>query len=58
MANRLSEKFNVLVLEVGGDPSPISEIPLVADSLPGTEMSYIYTTVPQKNCCRVNAGQV
>ena len=48
VVNRLSKEFNVLLLDGGGTPSPISEIPLVKPQLQGTQIDYNYETVSQK----------
>ena len=48
VANRLSKEFNVVLLDGGGTPSPVSEIPFFAHELWGTKIDYQYETVPQK----------
>ena len=48
VANRLSKEFKVLLLDGGGTPSPVSEMPLCKLGLLGTQMDYDYETVPQK----------
>ena len=47
VANRLSEKYNVLLLEIGGTPPPISEIPFFKPLLVQTAMTFSYFTLPQ-----------
>lgn len=55
LASRLAEekKKTVLVIEAGRDPSgvPSIDIPLMADSVRGTEFDWQYHTVPQKSAC-------
>jgi len=55
LANRLGEakKKSVLVIEAGRDPSGVQnvDIPLMADSVRGTEFDWQYRTVPQKTAC-------
>ncbi|XP_035709623.1 glucose dehydrogenase [FAD, quinone] isoform X1 [Folsomia candida] len=52
VANRLSAKYSVLLLEAGGDPHPFSYFPttsLVTLNLPIIDWGY--KTVPQKHAC-------
>lgn len=52
LANRLSEEFSVLILEAGGNPSPLQAMPALA--LLMLRQPYIdwrYFTTPQKNAC-------
>jgi len=54
LANRLAEeKKSILVIEAGRDPSGVQsiDIPLMADSVRGTEFDWQYHTVPQKSAC-------
>jgi len=52
VANRLSEDFNVLLLEAGGDPTPLSAIPALAFlMLRQPHIDWRYTTTPQKDAC-------
>lgn len=50
LASRLSEVecVNVLLLEAGGEPPLISEIPALARFLVSSEADWKYKTVPQK----------
>lgn len=54
-ASRLTEDDNrtVLILEAGGDPFDDQNvnIPILADSVRGTEYDWIYHTVPQQHAC-------
>jgi len=50
LANRLSENYSVLLLELGGDPNPISRLAIsyyVLQRVPSTDL--LYETLPQKN---------
>ena len=55
LASRLAddEKKSILVIEAGGDPSSVQsiDIPLMADSVRGTDFDWQYRTVPQKSAC-------
>ena len=55
LASRLAEekKISILLIEAGGDPSGVQsiDIPLMADSVRGTEFDWEYRTVPQKSAC-------
>lgn len=54
LATRLAEeKKSILVIEAGRDPSGEQkiDIPLMADSVRGTEFDWQYHTVPQKSAC-------
>lgn len=52
LANRLSRKFKVLVLEAGGQPNPLMAIPALAIPLElHPELDWMYYTVPQSNAC-------
>uniref|UniRef100_T1J043 Glucose-methanol-choline oxidoreductase N-terminal domain-containing protein n=1 Tax=Strigamia maritima TaxID=126957 RepID=T1J043_STRMM len=59
VATRLSENANsrVLLIEAGGEPLAISEIPLISFKAQGSEMDWNYFTEPQKHCCKVYKGQ-
>ncbi|ODM86677.1 Glucose dehydrogenase [FAD, quinone], partial [Orchesella cincta] len=49
IARRLSEKFNVLLLEAGGEPVPASQVPYFVQHVgydPGT--NYFWPSVPQR----------
>ncbi|XP_067000947.2 glucose dehydrogenase [FAD, quinone] [Anabrus simplex] len=54
VANRLSEvdQWNVLLLEAGGDPPPISDIPPIFFSLERTDVDWQYKTEPEDTNCR------
>jgi len=59
LANRLSQHNTVLLLELGGDPNPISELgasQLILQQSPSTAL--LYETLPQKNCALGFIGQV
>lgn len=47
---RLSENgsYSVLLLEAGGYPSPLADVPLLAGILPLTNLAWNYQTEPQK----------
>jgi choline dehydrogenase-like flavoprotein len=52
LANRLSEHFNVLLLERGGEPNPLSLIPALATVLLNNpENDYMYRSIPQRSSC-------
>lgn len=53
IATRLSEisKWKVLLLEAGGYPHPMSEIPGLAGLLQFTDNNWNYTYEPQENAC-------
>ncbi len=48
VANRLSKKFRVLLLEAGGKPDIFSQVPFLKSRLEGSRIDYAYKTVPQK----------
>jgi hypothetical protein len=52
VANRLSRNRNVqvLLLERGGDPDPLQQVPIHASMQVTPETDYGYHTAPQKNC--------
>ncbi len=55
VANRLSAsgQNTVLLLEGGGDPNPISDIPLLRRHiLAGSDLMMAYNSTPQENSCR------
>jgi len=57
VANRLSASglFSVLLLEGGGDPNPISDIPLARRHIWGhSSLTKSYESVPQNNSCLGN----
>jgi len=58
LANRLtaSGEFSVLLLEAGGDPNPISEVPYSIPSILASEMFLDYKSIPQKEACLANGG--
>ncbi|XP_014475855.1 PREDICTED: uncharacterized protein LOC106745092 [Dinoponera quadriceps] len=53
VANRLSEieKWNVLLLEAGGDETEISDVPLLAGYLQLSQLDWQYKTEPQIGAC-------
>lgn len=55
LAGRLSEQFNVLLLEAGGSPPPAAVVPLFSSSIAQSQsINYIFPSVPQINaslCC-------
>jgi len=55
LASRLAEeqKKSILLIEAGGNPSGEQsiDIPLMADSVRGTQFDWQYRTVPQKSAC-------
>ena len=52
MANRLSEKFKVLLLEAGGEPNPLQSIPaLDTFMLQQPEVDWNYAIEPQRHSC-------
>ncbi|XP_072397271.1 glucose dehydrogenase [FAD, quinone]-like [Diabrotica undecimpunctata] len=54
LANRLTEvsKWNVLLLEAGGETNAFSDIPRFSNALKQTDMNWGYLTTPQKTCCQ------
>ena len=62
LASRLAEeqKKTILLIEAGGDPSGVQsiDIPLMADSVRGTEFDWQYRTVPQKSACLGHVDKV
>ena len=62
LASRLAEekKKSILLIEAGRDPSgvPAVDIPLMADSVRGSEFDWQYHTVPQKSACLGHIGKV
>lgn len=53
VANRLTEvdKWNVLLLEAGGDETEISDVPLMAAYLQLSQLDWKYKSEPQGNAC-------
>jgi len=61
LAHRLAEeKKSILVIEAGSDPNGVQsiDIPLMADSVRGTEFDWQYHTVPQKSACLGHINRV
>jgi len=62
LASRLAEekKKTILLIEAGRDPSGVQsiDIPLMADSVRGTEFDWQYHTVPQKSACLGHVDKV
>ncbi|XP_069679706.1 glucose dehydrogenase [FAD, quinone]-like [Periplaneta americana] len=54
VASRLSEenKWKILLLEAGGDPTPTSDIPAFAINLQKTKIDWQYRTEPQQGMCQ------
>ncbi|XP_069679705.1 glucose dehydrogenase [FAD, quinone]-like isoform X2 [Periplaneta americana] len=54
VASRLSEvnKWKILLLEAGGDPTPTSDIPALCFYLQNTEIDWQYRTEPQQGMCQ------
>jgi len=49
VAARLSEKFNVLLLEAGGTPPPAASTPYFATRiLANADINYVFNSVPQQ----------
>ncbi len=50
IASRLSENrtYSVLLIEAGGYPSPLVNIPLISGIIPSTPFAWNYQTEPQK----------
>jgi hypothetical protein len=60
VANRLSASglYTVLLLEAGGDPNPVSDIPLARRHISAAgELRWPYTAIEQANAC-LNVGGV
>ena len=59
VANRLSEKYNVLLLEAGGNPFPATRLPAAALGVVNyPEIDWMHRTVPQKGACLALNNQV
>lgn len=60
IANRLSEnpRWQVLLLEAGGDETEISDVPALAGYLQLSKMDWRYKTEPQDSACLAMAGRV
>ena len=62
LASRLAEdkKKSILLIEAGRDPTGVQsiDIPLMADSVRGTEFDWQYHTVPQKSACLGHVDKV
>ncbi|XP_022115817.1 glucose dehydrogenase [FAD, quinone] [Pieris rapae] len=60
LANRLSEisKWNVLLLESGGNENFFSDIPIFAPFLSITPMNWDYSSEPEKKACKSLRGNV
>ncbi|KAK4312726.1 hypothetical protein Pmani_015877 [Petrolisthes manimaculis] len=59
IANRLSEnpRWQVLLLEAGGDETEISDVPALAGYLQLSKMDWRYKTEPQDSACLAMAGR-
>ncbi|KAK9499368.1 hypothetical protein O3M35_002416 [Rhynocoris fuscipes] len=53
VAGRLAENknYNVLLIEAGGEPSKLFDIPLIAPLLQQSYIDWKYETVPQESAC-------
>lgn len=60
VSSRLSENgsYSVLLIEAGGYPSPLVNIPLISGILPSTPFSWNYQTEPQKLGHEASIGHV
>lgn len=60
VSSRLSENgsYSVLLVEAGGYPSPLVNIPLISGTLPSTPFSWNYQTEPQKFGHAASVGHV
>lgn len=59
VANRLSKRFNVLLLERGGAPNPLTQVPGMQGVMLGhPQVDYMYETIPQNNTCLANNNRV
>lgn len=59
VANRLSNHFNVLLLERGGEPNLFTSVPGMQPAmLARPEVDYTYLTVPQNVSCLALINQV
>lgn len=61
LANRLSESgdYSVLLLEAGGNPNPMQDVPAYFGTILHTpQVDYDFYTVPQRNACLALRGQV
>lgn len=57
VAGRLSEKFNVLLLESGGNPVPQSEVNFFTRQVAtDPDSNYLYKSIPQRNMSLSNGG--
>ncbi|XP_026477531.1 glucose dehydrogenase [FAD, quinone]-like [Ctenocephalides felis] len=58
MANRLSEiqDWKILLLEAGGQESPLTDVPLLASVLQRSKYDWNYKTEPQTRCCLDEQG--
>jgi choline dehydrogenase-like flavoprotein len=61
LASRLAEDSDrdILLIEAGGDPTqnPNIDIPLMADSVRGTDFDWQYKTTPQQHACLANINK-
>lgn len=60
LANRLTENpyDKVLLIEAGGDETPISDVPVLAAYLQLSDLDWQYKTEPQDSACLGLAGKV
>ncbi|CAL8130336.1 unnamed protein product [Orchesella dallaii] len=59
IAGRLSEQFNVLLLEAGGEPVPASQVPyFVNDMAADPDTNYHWSSVPQRLVSKDTGGVI
>lgn len=59
MANRLSEKYKVLLLEAGGSPHPFQAVPLLSNYLLNyAQLDWRHVTMPQKQAFKGSVQNV
>lgn len=57
VAGRLSENFNVLLLESGGNFVPQAHVPFFSyDVALDPDINYVYRSLPQQNMSLANGG--
>lgn len=60
VANRLSTKYKVLVVEAGGEPFPFQSIPSLSPymMMNRKELAWNFHTIPQRHACQAMNKQV
>jgi len=59
VAARLSEKYNVLLLEAGGTPPPAAAVPFFATRVAADPtINYFFKSLPQSNASLFNGGVI